>query len=135
MTSLMQKWSLPGGQLSVAKNGRLVFNRGFGLADVEHDVPVQPDNLFRIASVTKTITAVAIMTLVDTGKLNLDDKVFPLLGFEPASHASVDPRLRHNHRQGVSCSLRWLGLDNELRSPVLALEPHGGGDVGLKRSS
>jgi N-acyl-D-amino-acid deacylase len=93
MTSLMQKWSLPGGQLAVAKNGRLVFNRGFGLADVEHDVQVQPDNLFRIASVTKTITTVAIMTLVDTGKLNLDDKVFPLLGFEPASHASVDPRL------------------------------------------
>ena len=93
MTSLMQKWSLPGGQLAVAKNGRLVFNRGFGLADVEHDVPVQPDNLFRIASVTKTITAVAIMTLVDAGKLSLDDKVFPLLGFAPASHASVDPRL------------------------------------------
>ncbi len=93
MTSLMQKWSLPGGQLAVAKNGRLVFNRGFGLADVEHDVPVQPDNLFRIASVSKTITAVAIMTLVDTGKLSLDDKVFPLIGFEPASHASVDSRL------------------------------------------
>jgi N-acyl-D-amino-acid deacylase len=93
MTSLMQKWSLPGGQLAVAKNGRLVFNRGFGLADVEHDVPVQPDNLFRIASATKPITAVAIMTLVDAGKLNLDDKVFPLLGFEPASHAAVDPRL------------------------------------------
>lgn len=93
MTSLIQKWGLPGGQLAVAKNGRLVFNRGFGLADVEHGVPVQPDNLFRIASVTKTITAVAIMTLVDAGKLSLDDKVFPLLGFEPASHASVDPRL------------------------------------------
>jgi N-acyl-D-amino-acid deacylase len=92
-TSLMRKWSLPGGQLAVAKDGRLVFNRGFGLADVEHDVPVQPDNLFRIASVTKTITAVALMTLVDAGKLSLDDKVFPLLGFEPASHASVDPRL------------------------------------------
>ena len=93
MTSLMQTWSLPGGQVAVVKNGRLVFNRGFGLADVEHDVPVQPDNLFRIASATKPITAVAIMTLVDAGKLSLDDKVFPLLGFEPASHASVDPRL------------------------------------------
>ncbi|MDQ2654117.1 MAG: beta-lactamase family protein, partial [Chloroflexota bacterium] len=54
MTTLMQTWNLPGGQLAVGKHGRLVFNRGFGLANIELDEPVQPANLFRIASVTKT---------------------------------------------------------------------------------
>jgi CubicO group peptidase (beta-lactamase class C family) len=50
MTGLMTKWHLPGGQLAVAKDGRLVLNRGYGLADVEQEVPVQPENLFWIAS-------------------------------------------------------------------------------------
>jgi CubicO group peptidase (beta-lactamase class C family) len=93
MTTLMQTWSLPGGQLAVGKHGRLVFNRGFGLANVELEEPVQPANLFRIASVTKTITAVAIMTLVENGTLRLDDPVFPFLGVDPAPNATVDPRL------------------------------------------
>jgi len=93
MTELMARWELPGGQLAVAKDGRLVFNRGYGLADVEADEPVQPDALFRIASVSKAITAVAILELVDDGLLALDDKAFPLLALEPTANAPVDPRL------------------------------------------
>lgn len=94
MTALMQQYRLPGGQLAVAKDGRLVLNRSYGVADAA-GTPVQPDNLFRIASVTKTITTVAVLTLVDDGKLALDDKVFPLLNFSPPPHATVDPRLNH----------------------------------------
>ncbi len=93
MTSLMPTWSLPGGQLAVAKDGRLVFNRGYGLADIERQQPVQPYALFRGASVTKAITAVAILTLVDTGALALADRAFPLLGLAPAANATRDPRL------------------------------------------
>jgi CubicO group peptidase (beta-lactamase class C family) len=83
MSALMPKWHLPGGQLAVAKDGRLVFNRGYGLADVEGNVPVPPEALFRIASVTKPITAVAILTLVDAGTLALDDKAFPCSDLRP----------------------------------------------------
>lgn len=93
MDDLMARWQLPGGQLALAKDGRLVLNRGYGLADVERGEPVQPTSLFRIASVTKAITAVAILTLVDAGRLALDDTVFPLLAFAPPPHASPDPRL------------------------------------------
>lgn len=93
ISGLMAKWDLPGGQLAVAKDGRLVFNRGYGLADVEQNVPVQPDNLFRIASASKTITSVAILTLVDASLLTLEDKVFPLLALQPAANATIDPRL------------------------------------------
>jgi N-acyl-D-amino-acid deacylase len=93
ITALMPKWQLPGGQLAVARDGRLLLNRGYGLADVEREEAVRPDALFRIASVTKTITTVAILTLVDAGKLALDTQVFPLLGLQPAPQATVDPRL------------------------------------------
>ena len=79
MVDLMTKWTLPGGQLAIATEDRLVLNRGYGLADVNAGEPVRPELLFRIASVSKPFTVVAILTLVDAGKLSLDDKAFPLL--------------------------------------------------------
>lgn len=93
MTALMPQWSLPGGQLAVARDGRLIFNRGYGLADIDRQEPVQPTSLFRSASVAKSITAVAILTLVEAGALALADRAFPLLGLEPAADATRDPRL------------------------------------------
>jgi CubicO group peptidase (beta-lactamase class C family) len=89
----MPTWHVPGGQLAVAWDGRLVLNRGYGLADVDRQEPVQPEALFRIASASKAITAVAILTLVDAGTLALDDRAFPLLGLSPAANAATDPRL------------------------------------------
>jgi N-acyl-D-amino-acid deacylase len=94
MLDLMATWNLPGGQLALAKDGRLVFDRGYGLADVEASEPVQPTSLFRIASVSKPITTVAILTLVDAGLLSLDDYAFRLLaGLQPPANAPRDPRL------------------------------------------
>jgi CubicO group peptidase (beta-lactamase class C family) len=93
IAALMSKWNLPGGQLAVAKNGRLALNRGYGLADVDREEPVLPESLFRVGSVSKAITAVAIMALIDAGKLALDTKVFPLLDLEGPRGAGYDPRL------------------------------------------
>jgi CubicO group peptidase (beta-lactamase class C family) len=89
----MPTWHVPGGQLAVAWDDRLVLNRGYGLADVDRPEPVQPEALFRIASASKAITAVAILTLVDAGTLALDERAFPLLGLSPAANAATDPRL------------------------------------------
>ena len=50
------------------RDGRLIYARGFGYADVESKTPVQPDALFRIASVSKPITSAAVMKLVEEGK-------------------------------------------------------------------
>jgi N-acyl-D-amino-acid deacylase len=93
MRDLMARWQLPGGQMALAKDGHLVLNRGYGLADVERGEPVQPTSLFRIASVSKAITAVAVLRLVDAGQLTLDETVFPMLAFAPPPHATMDPRL------------------------------------------
>jgi CubicO group peptidase (beta-lactamase class C family) len=93
MTSLMQKWQLPGGELAVAKDGRLVFAHGYGYADRDSGTPVQPDSLFRIASVSKVFTSEAILTLVDRGLLNLDAPAFGLLSVQPPDGVVVDARI------------------------------------------
>lgn len=72
----LQRNNLAGASVSVAKDGRMVFAKGYGFADKERSIHVQPYNLFRIASVSKLITAVAIMKLVENNKLSLDSHVF-----------------------------------------------------------
>lgn len=90
---LMRKHAIPGGAVAVLRDGKLIYARGFGYADVDAKVPAQPDALFRIASVSKPITGVAIMKLVEEGKLQLDDRVAPLIAhLAPAPGATVDPR-------------------------------------------
>jgi CubicO group peptidase (beta-lactamase class C family) len=90
---LMRKYAIPGGAVAVLRDGRLIYARGFGYADAENKTPVQPDALFRIASVSKPITSVAIMQLVEEGELRLDDRVAPLIAhLTPAPGATVDPR-------------------------------------------
>ena len=91
---LMNHWDVPGGALAIAKDGRLVMARGYGLADIDQEEPVQADTLFRIASISKPITAFAILQLVERGELALDDQVFSILDeFEAPSGATMDPRL------------------------------------------
>src|SRR4051812_36316714 len=75
MTGFVAEHAIPGASLAVTRNGRLVYARGFGYADVENKTPVEPGALFRIASVSKPITGVAVMHLLDAGKIKLDDPV------------------------------------------------------------
>jgi N-acyl-D-amino-acid deacylase len=92
---LMTMHSWPGAALAVTRNGQLLLARGYGLQDKEGNVPVQPDSLFRMASLSKTLTAVATMKLVEQGKINLDAKVTVLLPElrTPAGGPPVDARL------------------------------------------
>lgn len=70
------KWGLTGASIAIAKNGKLVYIRGFGYANKEEKQKMHPYNIMRVASVSKLITATAIMKLVEDGKLKLEDKVF-----------------------------------------------------------
>src|SRR5689334_7859763 len=79
MTYIIEKWQIPGASLAVAKDGRLLLAHGYGYAEMERKIPVQPTHLFRFGSMTKTVTAVAILKLVEDGKLKLDDKVLPIV--------------------------------------------------------
>jgi CubicO group peptidase (beta-lactamase class C family) len=76
MLNLMSTYNVPGGQLAITYHGRLVYNRGFGFANTETQDSVYPNSLFRIASVSKPVTAVALMKLFEQGLVHLDAKVF-----------------------------------------------------------
>lgn len=74
--SFLNKWSINGMSIAIAKDGKLVYARGFGYADTAVKAEAQPFNKFRVASVSKLVTATAIMKLREEGKLSLTDKVF-----------------------------------------------------------
>jgi CubicO group peptidase (beta-lactamase class C family) len=66
---------LPGFAFGVVLDGELVYAKGFGVADLDDKRPVDADTVFRIGSITKTFTSLAILKLRDAGKLSLDDPV------------------------------------------------------------
>jgi N-acyl-D-amino-acid deacylase len=80
MREFVQQNDVPGGALAIAVDGQLRFARGYGYADRDARTLVEPDSLFRIASVSKPITAVAVLKLVEEGKLKLEDKIVDVLG-------------------------------------------------------
>lgn len=83
MEQFVEHHRIPGASLAISDQGRLVLARAYGYADVGSRETMRPESLFRIASISKPITAIAILQLVDQGKLSLDDKVFELLDYEP----------------------------------------------------
>ena len=95
MRGFLRERGLPGAAVAVARGGRLLYARGFGHADVEARVPVEPTSRFRIASISKPITSVMILRLVESGRLALDDAAFPIIAgrLELDADACGDPRL------------------------------------------
>ena len=74
--SFMRKWSITGASVAIAKDGKLIYARGFGYADTISKEEIQPYHKFRLASISKLVTAVAVMKLAEEGKLSLNDRVF-----------------------------------------------------------
>ncbi|MCX7701343.1 MAG: beta-lactamase family protein [Gemmataceae bacterium] len=88
----MEESSASGAALAIAKDGRLVFARGYGHTGTSTGKRVEPTTLFRIASVSKVFTVAAICALVEQGKLKLEDPILDRLPVQ--APASVDPRWR-----------------------------------------
>ena len=72
----LRKWEVAGATVAIIKDQKLLYAKGFGYADIENEIKVEPSHIFRIASVSKLITATAIMKLQEEGKLKMDDYVF-----------------------------------------------------------
>lgn len=91
----------PGASVAVIKDGKVVLEKSYGLASVELSVPATNATLYPLASTTKEFTAVAIMTLVEQGKLALDDPVRKYLPELPASWMPVTIRHCLSHTSGL----------------------------------
>src|SRR5207245_1073544 len=97
----MLRQHIPGVSLLVNKDDRVVLAKGYGLANVEHQVPVKPETVFQSGSVGKQFTATAVMMLVEEGKIGLDDKVTKYLTNAPPSWADIKVRNLLTHTSGL----------------------------------
>ncbi|MBS0261480.1 MAG: beta-lactamase family protein [Planctomycetes bacterium] len=79
MQTFLNEHQVPGASLAISQHGKLLLARGYGTADREEHRPVQPGSVFRIASVSKPITAVAIWQMIEQRTLGLDDRIFERL--------------------------------------------------------
>ena len=91
----------PGAAVVVARRDSVIFSAGYGLADLEHRVPVTPSTAFRLASVSKQFTAAAILTLVDAARLSIDARLGDVLADVPAYARGINVRHLLTHTSGV----------------------------------
>ena len=130
VSALMKEHRVPGMSVSVARYGKVLFSRGYGYADIAKREPVKPSSLFRVASISKPITAVAVLQLIENGLLKLDDNVFEVLDHDndiTAAGDKFDSRMRDvtirhllEHRGGWD---RDKSFDAMFQSVRFAKEP------------
>jgi CubicO group peptidase (beta-lactamase class C family) len=98
----MQKQQIPGLSLVIIKDGQIVYARGHGLANVEHQVAVRPETIFQSGSVGKQFTAAAVMLLVEDGKTGLDDRITKYFADAPAQWQNITVRHLLTHTAGTT---------------------------------
>jgi len=121
----MAKTKLPGLSAAAIKNGEIIWSKGFGFRDISQGLPMTPHTLCAIGSVTKSFTAVAIMQLVEQGKIHLEDPIDKFFPFdirpegEPIrvwhllTHSSGSPALAYAEsmiRHAIGAGENWLPI-------------------------
>ena len=101
----MQKRRIPGLSIAVVKNGEVVKAKGYGLANVELNVPAAPETIYQSGSLGKQFTATLVMMLVEDGKMNLDDHVSKYFPDAPDTWKAITIRHLLTHTSGISNKL------------------------------
>jgi CubicO group peptidase (beta-lactamase class C family) len=91
----------PGCALGVIKDGKLIYKKGFGMANLDHDIPIAPSTVFNIGSASNQFTAMSVLLLAKQGKLLLDDDVRKYLPELPAYQTTVTIRQLVHHTSGI----------------------------------
>jgi len=100
----------PGAAVGVIRDGKLIYSKGYGMADLEHDVPLTPDSVFYAASVSKQFVTMAVLLLEEQGKLELDDEIQKYLPDFPRYEGKLTIRNFIHHTSGVRDSLTLWNL-------------------------
>jgi CubicO group peptidase (beta-lactamase class C family) len=98
---LRAEQKIPGTSLAVVRDGKIIKTTGYGLANVEWNVPVTPQSIFQTGSVGKQFTATAVMMLVEEGKVSLDDSITKYFPEAPASWKTITIRHLLTHTSGL----------------------------------
>ena len=97
----MREQKIPGVSLAVMRDGKIIKAAGYGLANIELNVPVTPRSVFHTESVGKTFTAVGVLILVEEGKVGLDNKITKYIPESPAAWRDVTVRQLLTHTSGI----------------------------------
>lgn len=100
----------PGCALGVIRNGRFIYKRGYGMASLEHGVPITPDSAFGVASTSKQFTAACVALLARRGKLSLDDKLQKHIPEIPVYKYPITLRHLIHHTSGLRDYLTLMSL-------------------------
>ncbi|MNK73193.1 D-alanyl-D-alanine carboxypeptidase precursor [compost metagenome] len=115
LKQIMEKYSAVGTAVAVVKKGKVVYTQAFGLKDLDNKIPLANNDIFRIASISKSFSTTAIMQLVETGKISLDDDFGDLVGFKIRNPKFPDQKITLkmalSHTSGLNDSQGYLNLD------------------------
>ncbi len=112
----------PGASVSVIRDGNIIYSRGYGGAQIEHDVPVTPATVFHVASVSKQFTAMAVTLLAAEGALGLDDPVQQHLDYVPDFEHPTTVRQLIHHTSGIRDQWQLLGISGWRLDDVITTE-------------
>ena len=104
------KPEVPGAAIGIMKNGELVYSKGYGIGDLEHDIEITPSSVFYIGSVSKQFVTFSVLLLEEQGKLNLDDPIQKYLPDFPEYEAPLTIRNFIHHTSGVRDYLTLMYL-------------------------
>lgn len=111
--SIFQQWnntSGPGAAVSAIQEGRMVIEKGYGLANLEYQIPIGAETIFHVASVSKQFTAMALVLLEQDGKLTIDDEVHKYLPELPNYGHPIKIRNLLQHTSGIRDQWQTLAL-------------------------
>ena len=113
---IMKENPVMGLSVAVVKNNKFIYSHSFGLKDAETNTPLTNENIFRIASISKSFSATAIMQLVEAKKVNLDQDVSDLIGFKVRNpkfpETVITLRLMLSHLSSINDSQGYFSLDS-----------------------
>ena len=101
---LFERWNKPdspGCALAIIKDGKIIYKKGYGMADLEHNVPITPKTIFTPGSISKQFTAMCILLLVEQNKISLDDDIRKYLPKFPDYGHTITIRHLIHHTSGI----------------------------------
>ena len=101
VTHIQNRHEIPGVSLAILKRDSVIYRRNFGKANIEHNVPIKEESIFRVYSLTKPIIAVAIFQLIEENKLSLEDEVGKYIKDIPESWQKVQLKYLLTHSSGL----------------------------------